>query len=269
MSSREITKESLTDLLQDLNVDLLEIPVTQELVEYANMGMYDELYDLYETVNQEFYVETKDFFTTCRNNMATVEELIEARDFEGIRKHFSYRFLNDLHHMEVTAASLDDFCVEQVKYIIQSYKDSFGNDNEETPMTTSTTSAYAFDDEDKAYIDNFLKKYDAGEEFSEEELQKLVSFSYYASKRGCFYKELPSDEDGRWTRSIITLFEFNGRYFAVSWDKGLTECQEHEYRWQPDEVFLEETQVVKTLVTVRNKKDGQTYVNFLKDEDDE
>lgn len=39
------------------------------------------------------------------------------------------------------------------------------------------------------------------------------------------------DEPRRWTRWCEVIIEYNGRYFSVGYDEGLTECQENEYNY--------------------------------------
>ena len=72
-----------------------------------------------------------------------------------------------------------------------------------------------------------LEKIDTGEELSESELSRLC------------YEHSIWDEDGdegRWTRSVESVIELDGRYFSIIWDRGLTECQENEFWNQPVEV---------------------------------
>lgn len=72
--------------------------------------------------------------------------------------------------------------------------------------------------------EEFLKRYDSDKSnFTDDEI------------RGMTYGELGNyvDEiDGecyRWTQAMETIFEVNGRFFAVSWLRGLTEMQENDF----------------------------------------
>ena len=87
-------------------------------------------------------------------------------------------------------------------------------------------------------IDNkeFLRRYDAGEKFSEEELQDIVwGFREVTTNFG---------ENLRWTRGATTIVKVDGRLFAIEWWEGLTEMQPNEYSEQPYEV-KEVTEVVE------------------------
>lgn len=87
-------------------------------------------------------------------------------------------------------------------------------------------------------IDNkeFLRRYDAGEKFSEEELQDIVwGFREVTTNFG---------ENLRWTRGATTIVAVDGRLFAIEWWEGLTEMQPNEYSEQPYEV-KEVTEVVE------------------------
>ena len=87
-------------------------------------------------------------------------------------------------------------------------------------------------------IDNkeFLRRYDAGEKFSEEELQDIVwGFREVTTNFG---------ENLRWTRGATTIVTVDGRLFAIEWWEGLTEMQPNEYNEQPYEV-KEVTEVVE------------------------
>ncbi len=76
----------------------------------------------------------------------------------------------------------------------------------------------------------FLEKFDAGYQFDEKELRKLLWDSDL---------EMAEEEEGcehRWTREMRTILKAGDRYFAIDWMRGLTEFQENEYPWQPVEV---------------------------------
>lgn len=72
--------------------------------------------------------------------------------------------------------------------------------------------------------EEFLKRYDSGEpDFTEDEIEKMAygGLGNYVDKIG--------GECDRWTQDMETIFEVNGRFFAVSWLRGLTEMQENYF----------------------------------------
>lgn len=84
----------------------------------------------------------------------------------------------------------------------------------------------------KYYWEHFdeimLEKIDKGELLTESEIRSLVWESEEVD-RGY-------GENRRWTRSVTSIVNLCGRYFAIPWEEGLTECQENEYYYQPYEV---------------------------------
>ena len=74
----------------------------------------------------------------------------------------------------------------------------------------------------------FLKRFNNGEKFSESELNALRwEFNEVETIYG---------ENRRWSRSAQTIFDVQGRLFALDWEEGLTENQENEFFNQPYEV---------------------------------
>jgi hypothetical protein len=72
--------------------------------------------------------------------------------------------------------------------------------------------------------EEFLQRYDSGNpDFTEDEI------------RGMAYKEIGNYVDevsggcDRWTQAVQTIFDVDGRLFAVSWYRGLTENQENDF----------------------------------------
>ena len=57
-------------------------------------------------------------------------------------------------------------------------------------------------------------------------------------------------EDSRWTRSMLTVVEFENDLYAIEWDKGLTEQQDDGFYIQPYKVKLKEEEVVVIKTTV-------------------
>ena len=79
-------------------------------------------------------------------------------------------------------------------------------------------------------LDNIIKKIDEGEKLTEEEIADLL---YEAN----FIEDDCNDELDRWTRTVVSIVEYKGRYFEIVWDQGLTEYQENSYDEQPVEIF--------------------------------
>ena len=50
----------------------------------------------------------------------------------------------------------------------------------------------------------------------------------------------------RWTEDMTTIFKVLGRFFAIDWQRGLTEFQENFYNEQPYEVIKKEKVVTVT-----------------------
>lgn len=74
----------------------------------------------------------------------------------------------------------------------------------------------------------FLWRFDEGDKFSERELS-IMPWEMNVV-------ETIYGENQRWTRPVQTIFEVQGRLFALDWDEGLTESQDHEFDLQPYEV---------------------------------
>lgn len=89
----------------------------------------------------------------------------------------------------------------------------------------------------------FLKRFDNGEEFGEEELREIV--------KGEIFDIVDEQEDNelhRWTRTVTTVFEIEGRLFAIEWEQGLTEECDDEFYNQPYEVEKKEKTVTVRVV---------------------
>lgn len=62
---------------------------------------------------------------------------------------------------------------------------------------------------------------------------------------------------GRWTQHITTIFKDGNKFYALEWERGLTEYQEDEFYWQPYEVEpYQETIVVTKYKTKEAKSNG-------------
>ena len=99
-----------------------------------------------------------------------------------------------------------------------------------------------------AHFDEYvLKKITIGESLSEDDLRKMrenlneVDRSIYG-------------DYGRWTRIVRSIFEIEGRYFALDWQEGLTEYQDDCFSDQPVEVVRHEYQKTITVVEWLDKE---------------
>lgn len=97
------------------------------------------------------------------------------------------------------------------------------------------------------FWETFCQRFDAGERFDEYE-REYMAFD-------CEKVDEIEGDRGRWTMGMTTVFECDGRTFAIDWNSGLTEYQEDEFYNQPYEVeFQEETITVRKWVSVNKEK---------------
>lgn len=89
----------------------------------------------------------------------------------------------------------------------------------------------------------FLKRFDNGETFDEEELREIIEEEIFS-----IVDTQSSSELLRWTRSVTTVFEIEGRLFALEWQQGLTEDCDDEFYNQPYEVEKKEKTVTVNVV---------------------
>jgi len=82
-----------------------------------------------------------------------------------------------------------------------------------------------------------------GKRLSEKEVQNLVTGDYDIPELN-MVDENEGDTD-RWSQFMETVFSFKGRYYALDWQRGLTEMQENYYDSQ---VAAEVKEVKKTIV---------------------
>lgn len=88
---------------------------------------------------------------------------------------------------------------------------------------------------EQSFEEMIVNKIDNAEMLTERELRRVRDYEI---------DEIIGESD-RWTRSVETICELCGRYFALNWEEGLTEMQENEFHKQPYEV-----KKVKKVVTV-------------------
>lgn len=85
-----------------------------------------------------------------------------------------------------------------------------------------------------------LRKIQSGVRLQENEIRSLINEHDEVDEI--------EGEDHRWTRDVTTVVSLCGKYVAIDWQKGLTECQENEFLEQPYIVEKRERTVTKTKV---------------------
>lgn len=98
---------------------------------------------------------------------------------------------------------------------------------------------------EKHFEEIMVKKIDAEEKLSENEMCRLIS-DYE------IYRDV--GENRRWLRSVRSIVKLCGRTFEIDWEEGLTECQENEYYEQPYEVFNNKKIIVSNITEWTAKK---------------
>ena len=87
------------------------------------------------------------------------------------------------------------------------------------------------------FAKRMLSKIDSGESLTSNELSKLAYDYDIDTQEG---------DDGRWVRSMYTAVELGGRHVGINWFKGLTEYQDNEFDFQPEEVERHEKMITVT-----------------------
>lgn len=85
------------------------------------------------------------------------------------------------------------------------------------------------------------EKMDAGIPLSESDMQEMVCYPTVYEEEGY---------EGRWTRHMTTVVDFEGDTYAIFWEKGLTENQCNYFGDQPHPCHLETKEVVRQETTV-------------------
>lgn len=89
----------------------------------------------------------------------------------------------------------------------------------------------------------FLRKIENEEKFTEDELSDLA---FCGGDRITIVDRIKGYEH-RWQVEMKTVIKLDyDRFFAIDWMKGLTECQENEFDYQPYEVEPKEVIIKKT-----------------------
>ena len=72
--------------------------------------------------------------------------------------------------------------------------------------------------------EEFLQRYDSGKpNFTNDEIEKMA-YEEFGN-----YVTTAEGKTHRWYREVETIFEVEGRLFAVNWNEGLTEQQENNF----------------------------------------
>ena len=86
-------------------------------------------------------------------------------------------------------------------------------------------------------VKEFLTRYDNKEVFNEGELKDLY-WGDMEIEDGMEWEEIDEEieDKRRWSQFIYKYVMIGGRYFCLTADIGLTEYQDNEYNYQPEEV---------------------------------
>ena len=105
---------------------------------------------------------------------------------------------------------------------------------------------------EKEFLEHCLTKIDLKQPLTEREISDLLEWEVMKDE----------GEDRRWSRSITSLIEINGRYFTIDWEHGLTENQDNSYMNQPIEVFNPKFAVYTTYETRVYDREGNFKDSF-------
>ena len=78
--------------------------------------------------------------------------------------------------------------------------------------------------------EEFLQRYNSGSgkpNFTKDEIKKMA-YGEFGNEFGNYVTTAEGKTHG-WYQEVETIFEVEGRLFAVSWDRGLTEQQENDF----------------------------------------
>ena len=94
--------------------------------------------------------------------------------------------------------------------------------------------------------EEFLKRYDSGEaNFTKDEIE-MMAYEEFGN-----WVDTAEGRTHRWYREVETIFEVEGRLFAVSWNEGLTEQQENDF--DDSEVYEVESKEKIIFIYVRKE----------------
>ena len=98
--------------------------------------------------------------------------------------------------------------------------------------------------------EKFLQRYDSGKpNFTKDETKKMAY-----GKFGNYVTTIEGTTR-KWVQEVETIFEVNGRFFAISWLRGLTEQQENDF----DDAEVYEVERKEKVIFTYIRKD--TYGN--------
>jgi len=64
-------------------------------------------------------------------------------------------------------------------------------------------------------------------------------------------------KDGRWSKTMKTVFKVGDDLYALEWERGLTEMQENQYFKQPYKVKLVKKEVTVTTTEIVKLEEGE------------
>lgn len=91
---------------------------------------------------------------------------------------------------------------------------------------------------DEKFFEEIKNKLDNNIELDENEICELIWEYEIASYEGNHH---------RWDQKMTSIVEFNNKFYAIHWRRGLTEYQENSYYNQPIEVHKIERPITITL----------------------
>lgn len=81
-----------------------------------------------------------------------------------------------------------------------------------------------------------------GEYINDDEVRFLLLEEYFDKEEEIEHDQL------RWVAIMETIIDIKGRYFSITWQRGLTEYQDNEYEGQYlQEVKKREVKIIKTI----------------------
>lgn len=199
--------------------------------------------------------------------MATQKEINQWLKESGLTKEQVNEMWKDLESTNRVVKSLiacgqswEEMNISAIKSIpTQKQKDLYSAKKKKDEEAEKIAKEKAEEEKRKYYNEHFLEimvsKIDAGENLTERELEK---FRWYGN-------DVEYGENRRWSRTVTTEVEYDGRFFIINWEEGLTEFQENWFYDQPYEVEkITETQTV--VATKYIKKEQNNDVVFTNKE---
>ena len=103
-------------------------------------------------------------------------------------------------------------------------------------------------------VKEFLTRYDNKETFTENELKDIYwgDLEWDDDDEGVQEIEEEADEIRRWSQFVYKYIKIGDRFFCLTADIGLTEYQDNEYNYQPEEVIPVEKVITVTEWVIVN-----------------